>query len=824
VPTNSDTTCSWCPPGDEAKVVQEYKDEFARNLPDTWSGRASKEQITQLFDKLGHAVSAAGTPAEREALKKELAAKITFDRFQIEQLDQANQGALSDAQLHDLLDPDKRAALKNQQLKEIADEFATMKDSNVLAATSMALMILARTADQKGTISPAVADVDSYGHNAGYNDRGPSWVRPRTAHIQLDDALLTRNLQQTLPQMSADARGLAVGDLMVKTGTMKPQEFGSILQNVLTNPKSSAADKMNALSDAHGPRMAALVGGLIALQPPDAKGQAPGLATASGFGATVSDFMSTLSRVASTDSDRDVRTMAAGLMYGLKRFQKDAVMGSRLLDDLGELRQSDIDDKHGDFSNGDFSKHAQTLLNVEMSPIGPRAGTDRTLDAAESLSLLKTKLPAAEAAELQREIVRTLAGALKQSTPEQADRIAALITGDGMKQLSQTNPRLAEQTRTQFVSKLQLPPRYDATAESQLVSLVGKMVGIANGASDATKQQMFTALNNIAQNAPPVYMDLRSAAMEALGGLGSQSALPGLEKTAASDKFPALRLSALKALEQLKDPGLSELVSKRLGSSPEGGPRADASATESDATVLSYLRDLQYRLGGDRTTSVQYGDAASALMKFQTSINDRYTPLKSFNAAAQKDWTNEQFPLLVRANYDKEVVKQSDGKVSLWTGAPTDEGGDAVTAKRQEQFQQLAQVAQGNDQAAMQARKVLYSMITANGGTIGATEQIPTVIYVPNNGDSPYTQQAYYNEKPHDWATDAAVALAKTANAGFAGRDYTASLISQALASGVKGSAREQLLKAWETLGSTTGGVRTIPESLYQYVRSRAKE
>ena len=64
---------------------------------------------------------------------------------------------------------------------------------------------------------------------------------------------------------------------------------------------------------------------------------------------------------------------------------------------------------------------------------------------------------------------------------------------------------------------------------------------------------------------------------------------------------------------------------------------------------------------------------------------------------------------------------------------------------------------------------------------------------------------------------------------GFTGRDLTASLISQALTSGVKGPAQAALLKAWDALGGADQSAQALPagqntavvsESIYKYVLS----
>jgi hypothetical protein len=803
-------------PEKTAETIREYKQLMAGGVTMTPAEKTNRDQVNAVFDKLAQVLSSKSEPAQ-EALKKELAANITFQPGQLEELETVNSDPLSSQQLADLIDPEKRAHYPNQLVRDMAAEDFSARDPSLEAASEMALLYLSQQTDKTAPASLATAEIDVRSHYAGYGDFGPRLLIRRTVTVDIPPALIASDLHHNLEVMGGDGRGIAIGDLLVKNGTITPQEYGGVLQNIVLNPNATAANKIRALSDATGPRMAALIGGLLIEEQKTRTEQAltdaqQATKAAILFGATASDFEKTLSKSASDDPYEDVRTMSAAMLYGLKRFASDPVEGAKLLDRLSSLRQKDIDKKEGD-----FTQDAANFLLTELTSSQPNAVQQR-LDAAEAYALLATKSSPPDA-ERKRVISRSLGEALKYADLEQSDRIAKFVLPDGMKQFSQDDAQLAEDMRKEFISKIQTVTTFNQSTEDQLASLLGKMPALLDGATSDTRSAFYGTAKKLLRDAPPVCSDLRSAIIPAM--VGDQAAIPTLERLAVSDQYPSVRLSALKTLEQMQDCGLNELVADRIGKRSTGEAATGIqSTTEGDATVLSFLRDLQYRLDDNKNTSVASQGASSELMKFQSSINQRYASLQNFDVNQQKLWLQQTFPLLVRENFDEQVCTASEDARDL-LGQPTAEGGKATTAQRQGQFEKLAELAEGNSEQAAKARQVLYSIITTNGGTIGAAEKIPTGTYVPYTlyGNKYGTKVAFFDEESRDWTTDAAKALAKTTNVGFAGRDLTASLVSMALASGVKGQTRDELLKAWDNLAGSSDGVRPIPEALYQYVK-----
>ena len=801
-------------------TIEGYKTLFTNRLALTSDSNAKRDQINTLLGRVAHAVSENGTPEEQALLKKELAKQLTFEPWQIDEMERMNGGVLTSQQIQDLMDSDKRDTFANKALRHVASEFVQSRDQDLDAARAMGLLTLAG-----GSARPLTADIPLGPHYAGHDAFGLRLVQARDLQVDIEQAALAKHLQQNLAAMSSDGRGIAIGDLLLKKRAISPEEFGSVIQNVLNNPDATASEKIHALSDANGPRMAALLGGLAlkekieSTSPNLVKDTAGSAGMTTRFGATLSDFEETLRRTAANDKDPNVRTISAGLLYGVKQFSKDSQDGASILDSITALRIKDIERGQGDFGN-DVASLIADASGLPKSPV-------ERANAFEALSLLNKDRSHATASSItaQIKVVRSLADSLKTATVDEGGAVASALSNGGMELLNQQDPALADQARTNLIGLLKLPQNYDDLSENRLISLTTSLPDLMDGAQADVKQNLFRKLHDIVQHAPPAYLNLKSAAIQSLGSLGAQMAIPTLEQTATLDRFPAARLAAFKALEQLHAPNLNTIVAQRLSETDniDLRPGQTASeATEGDATVLSYLRDLHYRLDGDREKNSGAYNAASgaALTSFQSAVSDRYPDLKSFDVKAQSEWLATNFPLLLRANYDKQVIEASQNALD-WQGQPTDTGGDAVSQERQAQFDQLSELAEGSSPAAMQARQILCSMITGAGDPIGSTEVIPTVKYIPFDpmGLSMFYEQGYYKEIQTAWAAKAAAALSKTARPGFAGRDLTARYISMALSSNMQGPAREELLKAWNILGNNASGVRAIPEELYQYVR-----
>ncbi|MDR3613356.1 MAG: hypothetical protein P4L53_07310 [Candidatus Obscuribacterales bacterium] len=800
-----------------ADTIAEYKNAITQNIPETWwGGNPTKNSVDQIFDKLAHAVSPAGTEEERAKFKKELATNIAFNSQEISLLDRINGRPITSQEAQDLMDPAKRINFSNKNVAKVAERMMGNRDQTIVEASSAALIFMADQTKNQDPNSLAKTTVSVYPQLETSPFENAQLVGKRDFELNLSADYLTGNLKHALAQTSNDARSMAYGDLLVKNGEIAPQEFGAILQNVLSNPKSTADEKMHALSDANGPRMGALISGLVM--------QASGAANAStnNFGSTLQDFESTLSNTALNDTDASVRAMSAAMVFSISRFKANPTEGAKFMDQLSALRSASENAAPG--LNNSLADNARALISSELAKT-PASDVQGSLDAAQAYALLESHVSPADKKNMESQISKTLIAALPNADAQQADNIAASLLPDRLRQLNQSAPELADAARQQIISKLIVPSDYSEDTEKLMVATLSKMPQLLDGASQTTRNQLFDAAKQLVENADPAYTKLRPAAVNAIKDAATSGSASTLRQMAESEQSPAVRLSALQALEAMHDPKLLTIVSNRLGDGRKGSEKG---GIETDPDVVAHLQDMQYRLkeaqvvdeSGEKTVGTP-AQPNPVLSGFQSSISERYPLLNTFDAEKQKAWVSENFPLLVKDNFKTAVQAATDGKQSLWFST-ADKAADKVDDQRQAQFDQLVKTAgaDANLESTQQARRVLASIVAQNGGLVGHSESISTGSYSLPNGDDMTTTEipTEYKEKPHDWAAAAATALAKTANIGYTGRDLTAGLIGSILADNPPPAVRESLNRAWDLLAYSGNGT-LVPRPVYDYVR-----
>ncbi len=182
---------------------------------------------------------------------------------------------------------------------------------------------------------------------------------------------MKRNLDTT----SQDSRGIVSGDILAKTGAIRPEQFGAILQDVLKSDKATPESKMRALSDASGARIGAVVAGMLVQEnqlandknlTQDQKEQI----MAHNFGVTAKDLEATLRTSASADPDSNVRAMSAGPLYGLQSLRFAPEEGIKYLDQLTSLKQNEYDKNQPNFAK-DVTKSLQEELASSSATILP---------------------------------------------------------------------------------------------------------------------------------------------------------------------------------------------------------------------------------------------------------------------------------------------------------------------------------------------------------------------------------------------------------------------------------------------------------------------
>jgi hypothetical protein len=753
-------------PTDVALRVAGYKDLLTSNLPDTDTGHQTKEKVAQIFDAMQKVLGPDATPEMRENFKRDLMANIGFNPTDLWLLS-TNDPKLTSQQIRDLWDPTTRDNYQNQDLFarpmmiRQANLSLSRKDPDIVAASEIVLLYLNHQTE------PQTAEV-------GRETNG-------RMTFSLDRQDIIADLSRRLAAVDNRSAGIAIGDVLLKVGQesggISPSQFGSILQRVLKNPDSTAADKMHALADVAGPRMATAVvsqymqEARITLDPkltPDDRK----LLAAQTFGTTSKDLEATLETTATNDKDEDVRAMSASLLYGLRLFKSNPDDGAKFLDGLEGLRESTV-------KNGTFAQEAQKLLIGQLASSKPE-GVQQRLDLIASLRSLATNASNQDAITIKSQIGQSLGESIKVASASDVVRLMQALQSDTF-ELSAVNDRaLADDVRNKVIQCLQSYPKaganYDYAVDQQMAQLASSLPMLFKNADATMQGKLDQLVGQMLERSSPQFTDFRVDLIHSVGDLDRNIVhlpIPKLEKLAGSDGEGSIRKAALLSLEKLRDPQLPTLLAKLAES-------------ETQAEVQNTIADIQFRVGGGVKAPDFYVQALKGLQSFQSDLDSRYPALTQFDAKAQRAWLEQAgFPLLVNDDFVNQY--------SSFGYTPDQSYMRSLVAKQQNQFQALVTLANGDvlngdpthntaAEDVQKARQLLLSIAMYKGPS-------------QSSGLGP----------------QAARALAQIATTTNTGGDLSARLVSWALA---HGDPDPLFLKAWDEIGKQ----HRVPEAVYQYV------
>jgi len=588
--------------------------------------KETQDQIQAIFDKTKSLLDPKATEDQRKAYREELLGKLAFTGADIRKLEELHPDAsedpkfrLSEQQIHDLLDPEKRAKMP-KALREEAEKILQAKDKDVDSAARVALLYLSRDAD--GNINKDLAnksvDVEPYertivvppeGESSGYTYKVKIEGRSVAQSLSLDEGV--RHLQRDLESTDKGNRGIVTGDALLRVGGLTPRQYAGVLQDVLNDPKASKADKMRALCDPQSARFASIVDGVkkfdAASPPANADEKAEMLGR--GFGLSPESLMRTLETRAKSDSDPDVRAMSAALLYGLKEkfaaekaaeFAKNEKLvatqmaektrGQEKAEWVAAAAQAEtvekaareavkksaavLSDLNGVWQAsqgqppGTFAKKVIEHLNSETEKPIARAADEylarqTKINAALALAMLTDKSDAAA----QLNITRTIASAYDPKDPRLTEQVINAMLPDRMKELSQADPTSANELRQKLIEGIKVPLLQEhVSVVANLMEAAKPLILDSFQEKDKVLRQNFS--NELAQK----YRDLLD---------------PGLFKTYAA-YAPELRASALLGLAQLgcADDASIALMRRHVSEQPKiklGGKEIDA--LETDARV-----------------------------------------------------------------------------------------------------------------------------------------------------------------------------------------------------------------------------------------------
>ncbi len=822
-------------------LVESYKDTLGRGRkPET------QAEVKAILDRAKELMGPDASEEDRARFRQELFNKMAFTPDQIKQLELADpesglydEWPISNQQLHDLMDPEKRKEFPKAQA-ELAEKFMAEKDKDVMAAAQVAMLYMAR--DKDGKINPELAkgeyEVPEYTKQVFHEGAGenPGWVedvvvKARKAEQQINTSEVVRNLQRDLEDPNLGNRGIVTGDVLVRVGGLTHQQYGGVLQDVLNNPKSTREDKLQALADSTGSRMAVIIDGVRyqeSLPKDDRSRVAQERASGKAHGLTSEAMMTELERVAKEDKDPDVRAMSAALLYGLR--EKDATRRAELLSGFNTMLDQNRQ-KPGDLSTKvtEFLKNELKAEIPENPPELADSVRETKLNAALSLAAITDKNDAAA----QKELTNAILKSFSPTNLALSNRVLEALMPERLAQLQKDDPKTANDLRAAAVNLLRKP---DSLAhEKDMVKLLNKLEPLLKEGDVEIKRQLQSKLHDLLRaselntNYAKYFPTLRAAAIDTLGSLGSRESLEVIRShisaqpsfkldgndVSANEADAGVRLAAVRALEKLGDPKLRSIINELVDK-------------ETDPTVASQLRDVKFTQQRIEPGSREWKDMYERTRTDIIGFGKKYPYLDNFTHDEAQKWMKEKFPLLDRETMMERAKSAVDNATGWWfrrTSFEVTINHEEWKAYRDVHDQQIAQWKQLVDMAAKggedgnKAKMALYYIATQNGSILGNS-----------SGLEAGAVKGYYNENHyhkiyyHDFKSLASRELADLAKSNCEGKDVVAKVLKDALTKNkeVPGYVSFDFLTGWRALGKPDRNGYSVPREELARVTAEA--
>ncbi len=580
------------------KLVDGYSSALQDGRPASTSA-----QIRDIFDTTKRLLKPDAPAAERESFKQDMLKKVVFSEADIQKLEKEHGRKFSDAEFKDLLDPSKRGKF-GSAIKNMAASMEKNSNADVKAAAAISLILLSTDKDGKLPATLAASDLHvdrhQYTETVATGEGAATVTHTIDAHdinVKFSPADMVSFLRRDMevPSKELGNRGIVTGDALMRIGGVSGMEYAAVLQDVLSNPDASRADKMRALSDKTGPRFAEVLD-LLGQFEQKLTGAAPDeLAKAQALTNEVTSegMKETLKTLAKDDKDPDVRGMAAAVLFGLgerervnaltadvaeMRRSNPSVMTEERFAQMKELFSKDkdmqalfLDANHERWEKsavtpGMYKEQAiaslkeamNTTIPADCPPEKAYLLRERQLNAALSLSLLSPD------AASQKQISQAIASSIL-STPDMdkllkepsakdlynryldlASRAAQALYPDRIKQLDGTTPA---DLRAKLVALVRTPA--DFNEETRQVALLKQMSDILKDASVDEKKALMGKLQKMidpAQGADyaGVFPQARAQAITTISEFGNRDALDLIR--ARSTSMLAMELSNRKTV------------------------------------------------------------------------------------------------------------------------------------------------------------------------------------------------------------------------------------------------------------------------------------
>lgn len=842
-------------------------DNYGSTLKDGRPAETQK-QVDEILAKTKELMGPGATDEARHAYKTELLKKLVFTGQEIQDLEKAHPDAsdresftLSDQQIKDLMDPDKRREFP-KQIREKAEQIMNAKDKDVQAAAIIAMQYLSRDndgniADQMATLSVPVESykrkIITHDSEGGTHEREVT-IPARNQGMNLSTLESVNLLKRDLESENLGNRGIVTGESLMRIGAITSQQYAGILSNVLTSEKSSPADKMRALTDPVSPRLATLIDGIRSDERLPQDGFLDELERQKGksFGLSSQSLLKTLEDRARSDKNPDVRAMSAAMLYGLK--EPDGGKEQRndkrvnLLSAFNNTWQATEAKAKEDFSkwqaqNPDkqlsferwkadvrnpkdsfefqVKSHLRETINKPIDERAPNAELlkQRKFDAALSLASITDPNDKA----VQLEISTAYAQSLSKTNPVLNESIIKELVPQRLADLTLNNRQVAKTFREDLIKFIGVPDYI--TQEPAMRSVMASMKTIVSDTYPKDNPQFQAEKDEVAGKLLNRYYGLLDAKNE--------------------DTFakynPEIRASALYGIANIgaTDKDSLNLIRKFVSASPITVAGEEVKANEKDARVRSaaihalnvahdkHLRDIAIQLVSTETDpqiSQQVRDLRFGFRRID-SHTEEFQALR--DNAASKIMLRNQIPavdavdflnqnkmgLVVKDNLisDAGTAADAEGQTYWFPGwrketvsQAEQKKVEAFEADRKVQFGKLCTLAEQRTEAAAQAKQVLRQIIENSEITGSPGKNLKFAGFKFREGAS---QNFEVRENP-DLQLQAAQKLRELCKSGNAHRDQTAKTIGDLLANGqqIRPEVMKELLGGLKELRTPSTG------------------
>ncbi len=824
-----------------------------------------KAQIKAIMDRTSELLRADASEQDKEKFREQLLAILTFSKEEIKTLEDRRKAEiaidgktdeeirkitdadfiklfqLSDEDLHKLLDIDTRSQVQPAEVRELAENILSAKDKDIQTAARIALIYLSR--DNDGNVQQQIARMKfalpEYEREVGYQHSadGKEWcdkktikVPSRSVQYSLDASEVVTNLQRNIESPAAANLSIVSGDILVRLGAITHRQYAAVLQDVLRNPRTTANEKMRALVDKSGARLASIIDALRydednddrSDRSPDDKLKEIG----KSFGLTSIDLLKTLDTVAKDNQNADVRAMAALLHYGL--CEPDVTRRQEIL----MAANSSWHSKKGQF-DGAFAKDVIGFINNDMNvkvPDDAPANTanlirEHKLTAALALARL------VDDDTTQKKCSRAIAESFSTTDPRLAVRVIDLLLPARIKHLDATE---INKLRSDAVGIIKLPT--SEKDEQALVALLRQMPTILGSETSAPASQEITA-RFIKKTMPLIdpeenkeyakwYPEMRAQVITTLADLSVQKARPLIrlhlasfaklpveddETIVAKEMDARVRLAAVNGLKRLKDPELASMA-------------PDLISKEKDASVSAALREIKCEREMIEPTSEEW-DKQEERCALRIERANEFEQLSQFSYDTARDWLSKysidgaqpSFDLLSLDSFQqaaKARVGEGSTLAEITRGLHSkqrcmDEEGFVIqklSIDRNEQWNKLVKLAsadkvdpQTGERISDKARHCLYHIISNKSGFMGEHGHF----YVEGQYFNRSNNRSVYNQ---DFSLMAAQALRDMALPGNPGYKHISTIVSESLANpSVNADTKIVLLEALTNLCKQNG-------------------